>query len=109
MFISSRCKGGLFCLFSLLFIAISPVDGQFVDDNAASKNGQQNNKVNSIKVNKIVSSDSGEQPADTDRVVLSKKYTNLNSKYERQSSVTTSTTGPTVGLYTGPKKSEYRK
>lgn len=104
MFISSRRKSGLFCLLSFLLIVISSVDGQ-LDDNAANKNGQQNNKINSIKVNKIVTSDSIEQPADSDRVVLSKKYTNLNSKYVTQSSVTS---GPRVGLYMGPKKSEYK-
>lgn len=103
MFISSRRKSGLFCLLSFLLIVVSSVDGQ-LDDNAANKNGQQNNKINSIKVNKIVTSDSIEQPADSDRVVLSKKYTNLNSKYVTQSSATS---GPRVGLYMGPKKSEY--
>lgn len=103
MFISSRCKGGLFCLLSFLLIAVSCVDGQLVDESAASKNGQQNSKVNSIKVNKIVLSDNVEQPADSDRVVLSKKYSSVNSKYVTQSSVTS---GPNVGLYMGPKKSE---
>lgn len=103
MFISSRRKSGLFCLLSFLFIIVSSVNGQ-LDENAANKNGLQNNKINSIKVNKIVTSDSIEQPADNDRVVLSKKYSNLNSKYVTQSTVTS---GPRVGLYMGPKKSEY--
>lgn len=101
MFISSRHKSGLFCLFSLLLVA---VDGQLDESVAVNQNGQQNNKVNSIKVNKIVTSDSVEQPADSDRVVLSKKYTSLNSKYVTQSSVTS---GSNVGLYLGSKKSEY--
>ena len=103
MFISSRCKSGLFCLLSFLLIVISSVDGQLLDENAANKNGQQI-KINSIKVNKIVTSDSIEQPAsDSDRVVLNKKYSSLNSKYVTQSS---ETSGPSVGLYMGPKKSE---
>lgn len=98
MFISSRCKGGLFCLLSFVLFAIS--SGQLVDE---SKNGQ-NNKINSIKVNKIVTSDSVEQPADSDRIVLGNRNVNLNSKYVTQSAVTS---GPSVGLYMGPKKSEY--
>lgn len=102
MFISSRCKGGLFCLLSFLLFALSSVSGQ-LDDQLAAKHGQQNSKVNSLKVNKIVTSDSIEPPADTDRVVLSEKYANLNSKYVTQSTVTS---GPNVGLYMGPKKSE---
>lgn len=102
MFISSRCKGGLFCLFSFLLIASSAV-GQLVDE--GPKNGSpQNSKINSIKVNNIVTSDSIEQPADTDRV-LSKKYTSLNSKYVTQSPVTSDSS---VGLFKGSKKSEYQ-
>jgi hypothetical protein len=103
MFTSSRCKGGLFCFLSFLLI----VNGQLADESiVANKNGQQNNKVNSIKVNRIVTSDSIEQPADSDsRVVSTKKYTNLNSKYVTQSSVTS---GMTIGLYTGSKKSKYK-
>lgn len=104
MFVSSRRSGGLFCLLSLLLIVVSSADGQLVNESTTNENGQQNNKVNSIKVNKIVSSDSIEQPADSDRVVLSKKYSSLNSKYVTQSAVTS---GPTDGLHMGPKKSEY--
>lgn len=70
-----------------------------------SKNGQ-NNKINSIKVNKIVTSDSVEQPADSDRIVIGNRNVNLNSKYVTQSAVTS---GPSVGLYMGSKKSEYLK
>lgn len=103
MFISSRLKGGLFCLLSFVLIAITSVDGQFGDE---IKNGQQNNKVNSIKVNKIVTSDSVEQPADSDRVVYSnKKYSSLNSKYVTQSTVTSD---PNGGINLGSKKSEYK-
>lgn len=104
MFVSSRRSGGLFCLLSLFLIAASSVDGQLVDEIAANENGQQNNKVNSIKVNKIVTSDSIEQPADSDKVVLNKKYSSLNSKYVTQS---TGTSGQVDGLHIGPKKSEY--
>lgn len=102
MFISSRCKGGLFCLLSFLLVAISSVGGQLMDE---SKNGQ-NNKINSIKVNKIVTSDSVEQPADSDRTVIGNRNVNLNSKYVTQSAVTS---GPSVGLYMGSKKSEYEE
>lgn len=103
MFISSRCKSGLFCFLSLLLFVVISVDGQLLDENAANKNGQEV-KINSIKVNKIVTSDSLEQPAsDSDRVVLSKKYTSLNSKYVTQSP---ETSGLNVGLFMGPKKSE---
>jgi hypothetical protein len=98
MFISSRLKGGLFCLVSLLLI-VATVDGQLGDD--AIKSNQQN-KINSIKVNKIVTSDSVEQPADSDRVVYKNKYSSLNSKYVTQSSVTSDT----HGINLGSKKSE---
>lgn len=105
MFISSRCKSGLFCLLSLLLIALSSADGQLVDETAAINNGPQSSKTNSIKVNKIVTSDSIEQPAESsDSLVLSKKYNNLNNKYVTQSSVTSD---PSDGLYKGSKKSEY--
>lgn len=108
MFVSSRCKSGLFCLLYFSFIAISSVDGQFGDENAVSKNGQQNNKVNSLKVNKIVTSDSIEQPADSDRVVYNnKKYASLNSKYVTQSTVTSDP--PHGGIFQGSKKSEYKR
>lgn len=84
----------------LSFVLFAISSGQLVDE---SKNGQ-NNKINSIKVNKIVTSDSVEQPADSDRIVLGNRNVNLNSKYVTQSAVTS---GPSVGLYMGPKKSEY--
>lgn len=106
MFISSRHKGGLFCLLSFLLIAISSVDGQLGDDSSIVKNGQQTNKINSIKVNKIVTSDSVEQPADSDRVVYNKKYSSLNSKYVTQSSVTSD---PNGGINMASKKSEYKR
>lgn len=106
MFISSRFKGGLFCLLSFLLITLSSVDGQLGDESAAINNGQQNNKINSIKVNKIVTSDSIEQPADSDRVVYNKKYSSLNSKYVTQSSVTSDLNG---GINLGSKKSEYKR
>jgi hypothetical protein len=104
MFISSRCKSGLFCFLYLLFNAISTIDGQLGDDSPAITNGQQNNKVNSIKVNKIVTS--VEQPADSDRVVYNKKYSSLNSKYVTQSTVTSD---PYAGINQGSKKSEYKR
>lgn len=89
-------------MFSFLLIASSAV-GQLVDE--GPKNGSpQNSKINSIKVNNIVTSDSIEQPADTDRV-LSKKYTSLNSKYVTQSPVTSDSS---AGLFKGSKKSEYQ-
>lgn len=73
------------------------------EESAATQNGQQNNKINSIKMNKIVTSDSVEQPADSDRVALSKEYTNVNSKYVTNSPVTSD---QNIGLYVGSKKSE---
>lgn len=87
-------------MLSLLLIAVVSVDCQG-DDNSAIKNGQVN-KINSIKVNKIVTSDSVEQPADSDRVVYNKKYSNLNNKYVTQSSVTSDL----HGINLGSKKSE---
>lgn len=103
MFISSRYKGGLFCLFCFLLIALASVSGQLLDEaSASSKNGATNNKVNSMRVNKITS-DSIEQPADSDRVVLNDKYSSLNSKYVTQSTVTS---GPSSGLSSPSKKSK---
>ncbi|CRK98887.1 CLUMA_CG012183, isoform A [Clunio marinus] len=102
MLISSRCKSGFLCFLPLLFIVLSSVNGQLVDEIATRKNGQEN-KVNSIRVNKIVSSDSIEQAGDNDRVALSKQYTSLNNKYVTQSA---ETSGPSVGLYIGSKKSK---
>lgn len=104
MLTSSRFRSGLFCSLSLLLIVVITVDGQLVDDSVASKNGQQNNKINSIKVNKIVTSDSIEQAADSDRIILnSNKYSSLNSKYVTQTSVTSDLS---IGLFSGSKKSK---
>lgn len=100
MFISSRFKSGLFCLLSLSLIAVATVNGQLGDD--ASIKSTQQNKINSIKVNKIVTSDSIEQPADNDRVVYKNKYSSVNSKYVTQSSVTSDL----LGINLGSKKSE---
>lgn len=94
---SSRCRSGLFGLLSFLLIAVLTVDGQLNDAD------QQNSRINSIKANRIVPSDSIEQPADTDRVEL-RKYSSVNSKYVTQSTVTSDP--PSVGLYPGSKKSE---
>lgn len=105
MFISLRCKSGLFCLFCFLLITLASVSGQLLDEaNTSSKNGAPN-KVNSMRVNKITS-DSIEQGADTDRVVVNDKYSSLNSKYVTQSTVTS---GPPSGLSSLSKKSKFRK
>lgn len=107
MFTSSRFKSGLFCFLSLLLLVVSSAaDGQLVDENSSNKNAQQNSKINSIKVNKIVTSDSIEQPADTDRVALSKNIPNVNKKYVTQSPVTSEAA---AGLFKGSKKSESKK
>lgn len=86
-------------MFSFLLIAASTVDGQPNDAD------QQSSRINSIKANRIVPSDSIEQPSDTDRIEL-RKYSSVNSKYVTQSTVTSDP--PTVGLYPGSKKSEYK-
>lgn len=80
----------------LLIAVVSTVDGQLDDVD------QQSSRINSIRANRIVPSDSIEQPAETDRVEL-RKYSSVNSKYVTQSTVTSD---PSVGLYPGSKKSE---
>jgi hypothetical protein len=101
MFISSRAKVGLFSFLSfLLLFDLYVVHGQVSE--TITDHVQQQNKINSIKINNIVTSDNIEQPADSESVVISKKITNLNSKYVTQSTITS---GPAVGLY--QKKSEY--
>lgn len=95
-----------FCLFSILLLPISCVNGQNDPQQQAQQQQQINSKVNSININsKSVTNnaDKLEAPA-SDSVVVKKKYSNLNNKYETQSSVTSTTS---VGLYPGQKKSEY--
>lgn len=95
-----------FCLFSLL-LTIACVNGQ--NDNLSVPQQQQqqqpNSKINSININNrsVTNGDKPEAPA-SDSVVIKKKYSNLNSKYETQSTVTSTTS---VGLFPGSKKSEY--
>jgi hypothetical protein len=94
-------------LFTFLLIARASVGGQLADEaSASSKNGATNNKVNSMRVNKITS-DSIERPADSDRVVLGDKYSSLNSKYVTQSTVTSglsSTSKKSKSKPCGPRK-----
>lgn len=81
-------------MFCFLLIAIVSIGGQLVDEaSASSKNGATNNKVNSMRVNKITSE------AETDRVVLNEKHSGLNNKYVTQSTVTS-------GLASTSKKSK---
>lgn len=83
-----------FCLISvLLLLTISRVNGQ--ND---PQQQQPNSKINSININ-----NKSVTPA-SDTVVIKKKYSNLNGKYETQSAGTSTTN---VGLYPGQKKSKY--
>lgn len=95
MFVSLRAKVRLFSLLSFLLLFDSCVVHGQVSDTIAD-HAQQQNKVNSIKINNIVTSDNTEKTTDSDSVVISKKITNLNSKYVTQSPITS---GPAVGLY----------
>ncbi|CAH1722415.1 unnamed protein product [Chironomus riparius] len=89
-----------FCLFSFLLFTIAYVNGQ--NDNLSSPAQQQpNSKVNSININNRSVTNSNKEPQASDSVVIKKKYSNLNSKYETQSSVTSTTS---IGLFPGPKK-----
>lgn len=113
MFIStSRSTSGLFCLLSLLFlIIISHASGQTDNvrssSNSSNQQKQQNNKnkINSINLNNKSVLTQEPLTAQSDNLVLSQKYSNLNKKYETQSPVTSS---PTVYIFPS-KKSEYRK
>ena len=94
-----------FCLFSFLLLTIAYVNGQ--NDNLSSPAQQQqqpNSKVNSININNRSVTNGNKEPQASDSVVIKKKYSNLNSKYETQSTVTSTTS---IGLFPGPKKSEY--
>ncbi|KAL7037291.1 hypothetical protein ACKWTF_009156 [Chironomus riparius] len=89
-----------FCLFSFLLLTIAYVNGQ--NDNLSSPAQQQpNSKVNSININNRSVTNGNKEPQASDSVVIKKKYSNLNSKYETQSSVTSTTS---IGLFPGPKK-----
>jgi hypothetical protein len=113
MFISNiRSRKVYFCLLYLLFFVAGLARGQNDDINISSKLQKQQmqqfqqNKVNSINVNnKSTTSDKLELSTRSDSVVLSKKHSNLNSRYETQSPVTSSPLPP-IGLFPGSKKSE---
>lgn len=99
-----------FCLFSFLFITITYVNGQNDNLSVPQQQQQPNSKINSININnRSVTNgnnkpEAAQQATTSDSVVIKKKYSNLNSKYETQSTVTSTTS---VGLFPGPKKSEY--
>lgn len=113
MFVSSRRKSGFFCLF-LHFLLVVNCFGQLVDDISTKSNGQQNPKINSIKKNNRVTSDSVQPPAaGSDSVVLGDKFSSLNKKYETQSagtsagSVTTGYLTSTIISTIAAKKCKY--
>ncbi|XP_070504583.1 very low-density lipoprotein receptor isoform X2 [Chironomus tepperi] len=86
------------CLFSFLLLTIAYVNGQ--NDNLSIPQ-QPNSKVNSININNRSVTNGNKPESSADSVVIKKKYSNLNSKYETQTSVTSTTS---VGLFPGPKK-----
>lgn len=99
-----------FCLISIL-LASSHVNGQNDPQQPATS------KVNSININNksVTNGDRQLEAPASDSVVIKNKYSNLNSKYETQSSVTSSTAATTtttttasIGLYSGSKKSKYK-
>lgn len=96
-----------FCLFSFLLLTLTYVNGQNDNLPVPQQQQQPNSKVNSININNRSVTNGNNKPeaaTTSDNVVIKKKYSNLNSKYETQSTVTSTTS---VGLFPGPKKSEY--
>lgn len=93
MFVSSQRSSGFFCLFFYFSLVVNSSIGQLVDDiSVAKNNGQQNPKINSIKKNSLVASDSVEPAAGSDSLELSKKFAFLNKNIETQSAGTSSGT-----------------
>lgn len=103
MFVSSHRSSEIFCLFFYFLLVVNSSIGQLVDDISAKSNGQQNQKINSIKQNSLVSSDSVEQPAaGSDSLTLSKKFAFSNKNFETQSASKSGTLTPSA-----PKSTEY--
>lgn len=102
----SRISSELFCLLSFSFLIIISHASDQIDNVTSERQQQQSsNKINSVNVNNesVTTAQTALPSSKSDSVAYKQKYSNLNKKYEIQSTVTSS---PSIGLYPGPKKSE---
>lgn len=103
---SRNSRSGLFCLLSFSFLIIISHASDQIDNVTFNNRRQQNsNKINSVNINNesVTTTQTAVPSSKRDSLIIKQKYSNLNKKYETQSSVTSS---PSIGLFPGPKKSE---